>query len=84
MRRFHEGDLIQKAATAEVLSAILFQSCDINRAVDQPRIHLIAEALIGSRYEYVLKDYLKVYYYQGLTEEGRQFLSTLTNEGFQA
>lgn len=84
MRRFHEGDLIQKAATAEVLSAILFQSCDINRAVDQPRIHLIAESLIGSRYEYVLKDYLKVYYYQGLTEEGRQFLSTLKNEGFQA
>lgn len=83
IKRFRDGDFMQKAATAEALSAILFQSCDVNRSQDHSRIQMIAEALIASRYEYVLKDYLKIYYYQGLTEEGKQFLSILTSQGYQ-
>ena len=74
--------MLRKAAQAEILSAILFQRCDIHRSEDQKRIQLIAEALIGSPYEYVLRDYLNVYYYRGLTDEGKQFLATLQAQGY--
>lgn len=82
LRRFNDGDLLQKAAQAEILSAILFQSCDVNRSQDQARIQAISEALIHSKYEYVLRDYIQVYYYKGLTEEGKHFLETLKSQGF--
>lgn len=83
LRRFHDSGLMAKAAQAEILSAILFQRCDVNRHEDQARIHAIAAALIGSPYDYVLRDYLNVYYYQGLTEEGKHFLATLKAEGYE-
>ncbi len=82
LKRFKEDNLLRKAAQAEILSAILFQRCDIHRSEDQKRIQLIAEALIGSPYEYVLRDYLNVYYYRGLTDEGKQFLATLQAQGY--
>lgn len=83
LRRFRESGLLHKAAQAEILSAILFQRCDVNRHEDQARIRAISSALIGSPYEYVLRDYLNVYYYQGLTEEGKHFLATLKAEGYE-
>ncbi|HEU5281158.1 MAG TPA: Dot/Icm T4SS effector AnkH/LegA3 [Gammaproteobacteria bacterium] len=83
LKRFQEGDLLHKAAQAEILSAILFQSCDVNRSQDQARIQAISAALIGSKYEYVLRDYVQVYYYKGITEEGKHFLETLKSQGFE-
>jgi hypothetical protein len=83
LRHFQEGDLLHKAAQAEILSAILFQSCDVNRSTDQARIQAISAVLIGSKYEYVLRDYVQVYYYKGITEEGKHFLETLKSQGFE-
>lgn len=70
---FKDGDAIRKASKAEILAAILFQSCQRREANDKRRGEEILSVLAGSKYEYVLRNYLQIYYYQGNTDEGKQF-----------
>ncbi len=79
---FNEGDSIRKTSKAEILAAILFQRCDPNRLEDKSRIDAILAVLIGSPYEYILKNYLKIYLYKGMTDEGKQFGELLREYGF--
>lgn len=79
---FNEGDAMRKACKAEILSAILFQRCDPNRLEDKSRIDAILAVLVGSPYEYILRNYLKIYLYQGMTEEGKRFAELLREHGF--
>lgn len=79
---FNEGDAIRKGSKAEILAAILFQRCDPSRHDDKPRIDAILRVLIGSPYEYVLRNYLKVYLYKGMTDEGKRFSDLLREYGF--
>lgn len=78
---FKEGDILRQASKAEILAAILFQRCDLSRLQDRSRIDLIMSVLVGSRYEYILKNYLNVYLYKGMTEEGKHFQNLLKDYG---
>jgi hypothetical protein len=80
---YNEGDKIRKACKAEILTAILFQRCDPNRLEDKSRIDEILSVLMGSPYEYMLRNYLKIYYYEGMTEEGKRFSELLKEYGFK-
>lgn len=74
---YEEGDAIRKACKAEILAAILFQRCDLNHLSDRNRIESILSLLIHSPYEYLLKNYLRVYFYENRTEEGKRFAEML-------
>jgi len=82
IRSYEEGDSIRKACKAEILAAILFQRCDVNNPVDKERIDLILKVLIKSPYEYLLQNYLRVYYYENYTEEGKRFAELLRVCGY--
>lgn len=73
IQSYKEGGPLRKAAKAEILAAILFQRCDFRNPSDRPRIESILSVLIKSPYEYLLKNYLRVYYFEGMTEEGKRF-----------
>lgn len=82
IRGFEEGDPMHKAAKAEILAAILFQRCDFNSRKDKERIEMILSLFLNSPFEYILKNYLRVYYYEGYTEKGKQFAQLLKEHGF--
>lgn len=82
IQSFKESDAVRKACKAEILAAILFQRCDFNHPQDRNRIDAILSVLIGSKYEYILRNYLQVYYYEGMTEEGKRFSEMLKQYGF--
>lgn len=77
IQSYEEGDAIRKATKAEILAAILFQRCSIENVGDKDRIESILRVLIKSPYEYILKNYLRVYYYENHTAEGKQFSDLL-------
>lgn len=83
IQSFNEGDAIRKACKAEILAAILFQRCDASRLEDKMRIEAILSVLIGSKYEYILRNYLQVYLYDGMTEEGKRFSELLKQYEFK-
>lgn len=79
---YEQGDAIRKACKAEILAAVLFQSCDFNNPTDNSRIETILSLLVKSPYEYILRNYLRIYYYESYTEEGRRFFELLKKYGF--
>lgn len=83
IQRFNESDFLRKAAHAEILAAILFQryNADIHAYADQ--IELIVTLLLNSPYDYILKNYLSVYYYENYTEEGKRFFDLLRSYGLK-
>lgn len=82
IQRFHEGDAIRKATKAEILAAILFQRCNPGQSSDRERIELILTELLKSPYEYLLQNYLRTYYFENYTEEGRRFAELLKEYGY--
>jgi hypothetical protein len=83
IQSFKESDPIRKACKAEILAAILFQSCKDNQREDADRIQSILDILATPQYEYVIQNYIKVYCYEDLGEEGKNFLSILKKYGYQ-
>jgi hypothetical protein len=83
IQSYKEGDAIRKACKAEILVAILFQRCTTTNIADRERIETILNLLIHSPYEYILKNYVRVYYYEGLTEEGKRFAELLKEYGMK-
>jgi hypothetical protein len=83
IQSYRQGDSLRKASKAEILAAILFEACDIKNVADRDRIENIVAILRNSPYEYILKNYLRVYYYEGHTEEGKRFAELLKEYGFQ-
>lgn len=82
IQSYERGDAIRKACKAEILAAILFQRCNPESATDQQYIESILSVLIKSPYEYILRNYLRIYYYENPTEEGKRFFQLLKNYGF--
>lgn len=82
IQRFQESDKIRKACHAEVLASILFQRCDGQQLADKERINSILSLLLHSPYEYILKNYLRIYYYEQPTEEGKRFAELLKKYGY--
>jgi hypothetical protein len=83
IQSYEQGDPIRKASKAEILAAVLFQSCDYQNVSDTSRIETILNLLLKSPYEYILKDYLRVYYYENYTEEGKRFSELLKRYGYE-
>jgi hypothetical protein len=83
IQSFQDSDPIRKACKAEILAAILFQRCDASRLDDKSRIDAIMSVLIGSKYEYILRNYLQIYFYDGMTEEGKRFSELLKKYNFK-
>jgi hypothetical protein len=82
IQSFEESDSIRKACKAEILAAILFQRCDMSNTSDRDHIENILSVLIKSPYQYLLKNYLRVYYYENYTEEGKRFAQMLKEYGY--
>lgn len=81
INRFNESDVIRKASHAEILAAILFQRCDTENIQDRARVETIIQLLANSPYRYLLVNYVRVYYYEGNTDEGRRFFELLKEHG---
>ncbi len=81
IRRFQESDPLRKACQAEILAAILFQRLKPENRSDQDDIELILSLLIGSPYEYILRNYVKVFYFEKQREDGKAFFNLLKNHG---
>jgi hypothetical protein len=82
IQSYEEGDAIRKACKAEILAAVLFQRCLSDNAADRERMELILSLLLNSPYEYILQNYLRVYYFESYTEEGKQFYAMLKEHGY--
>jgi hypothetical protein len=83
IKSFHEGDMLRKASKAEILAAILFQRSTSESASDRKYQEMILPILLNPKYEYLLKNYLRVYYYEGLTPEGKRFAEILREHGLK-
>jgi hypothetical protein len=83
IQSYKEGDAIRKACKAEILAAILFQRCEMSNTADRERIELILSVLLNSPYEYILHNYLRVYYFENYTEEGKRFAEMLKQYGYK-
>lgn len=82
IQSFKESDPVRKACKGEILAAILFQAC-ADPGVDQSeRIQSILEVLNTPQYEYILQNYIKVYCYEDMGEEGKNFLRLLQRYGY--
>jgi hypothetical protein len=58
---FYEANAARKASKAALLAAVLFQTCKYTVAQDIHRANKILAVLATPNYEYILKNYLKVY-----------------------
>lgn len=82
IQRYQEGGRMHKATNAEILAAILFQRCDRYKANERTRMEKILEILLKSPYEYILRNYLRVYHYENPSPEGKIFAEVLREYGF--
>ena len=82
IQSYNEGDVLRKACKAEILAAVLFERCNPDNPSDRDRIESILTLLIKSPYEYLLKNYVRIYYYEGHTEEGKRFYELLKEYGY--
>lgn len=76
-------DSIRRICKAEILAAILFQSCNNPDLAKHERVELILNILIQPEYEYILQNYIQSYCYEDHGEEGRNFLRLLREYGYQ-
>lgn len=82
IQAYEDGDAIRKASKAEIFAAILFQRCDLDNRTDQARIEMILNLLLKSPYHYLLRNYLRVYYFDNYSEEGKRFSDFLKEYGY--
>lgn len=82
IQSFNQGDTVRKATKAEILAAILFQTCNNTEMMNQDRIELILNILLQPQYEYILKNYVKSYSFESVGDEGKDFLRLLRSYGY--
>ncbi len=83
IENFKQAGKVRKACKAEILAAILFQSCGQGTPLDNERAEAILTALSIPEYEHILQNYVKSYCYEDVSEEGQNFLKLLRNFGFK-
>ena len=81
IKSFKDSDRIRKSCKAEILAAILFQSCGGGSPIDNDRAGLILSVLAAPEYESILKNYIQAYCYEDYSEEGQNFLRLLRAHG---
>lgn len=79
LQSFFTANELRKATKAELLAAILFQEFNSSAIPDNEITDKILPVLYNSPYKYILDNYLQIYYYQGATEEGKNFAHMLKN-----
>ena len=70
---FKEADQIRKKAIAEILCAVLFESCSAEKKEDHPLIKKIVPILKTKGLEYISESYMTAYYRHQKTESGENF-----------
>lgn len=82
IQRFKEADPLRKACKAEILGAILFQTCKLEQTKDQARIEAIIDIFSTYEYQYILQNYIKAYCYEDMSDEGKSFMRLMQRYGF--
>lgn len=82
IQSFEESDSIRKACKAEILAAILYQSCKEHNPIDQERINSILPILTSPDYDYILQNYIRSYCYEDQSPEGSRFSRLLKDYGY--
>jgi hypothetical protein len=82
IQSFKQTDSIRKACKAEILAAILFQSCAEDTSKNRERIQEILPILMNLMYEHILQNYVQSYCYEDQSDEGKQFLRMLKENGY--
>lgn len=82
IQSFQQADSIRKACKAEILAAILFQSCGGVSPLEQERAEMVLRALAIPEYEHIIRNYVQSYCYEDYSEEGQNFLRLLRNNGY--
>ncbi len=82
IQSLQQADSIRKACKAEILAAVLFQSCGGVSPLDQERAETILRALVLPEYEPIIRNYVQTYCYEDYSEEGQNFLRLLRNNGY--
>lgn len=83
IQSFKDSDSIRKACKAEILAAILFQHCQSHAVADRNRMESIIKLLLNSEFEYILKNYIKIYHFEGYTAEGKYFAELMKQHGLK-
>jgi hypothetical protein len=82
MQGFKQADAVRKACKAEILAAILYQSCREDNALNASRIEDILAIFSDPLYKHVLLNYVKSYCYEDHSEEGQHFMQILRSHDF--
>lgn len=83
IQSFKQANVLRKACKAEILGAILFQSCKMENTKDRGRIESILEVLATPQYDYVIQNYIKTYCYEDISDDGKHFMRMLQSYGYQ-
>lgn len=83
IQSFRDADSIRKACKAEILAAILFQSCNSGSMLDRDRAESILSVINTPKYEHIVQNYIKSYCYEDSSEEGKSFLQLLKTLGYR-
>ena len=74
---FKHDNVIAKATKAELLGMVLLQSCDYNNPEDLIRAKKILDVLLQPRYQYILKNLIRIYIFSGKSDMGDNFAQLL-------
>lgn len=77
IQSFKHANPVRQACKAEILAAILYQSCREDNALNETRIEEILQVLSDPRYKHILLNYVKSYCYEDQSDEGQQFMRIL-------
>lgn len=81
IHRFYSANPLRKASFVAMLGAVLFQTCDHEKAHHVKRAEKILKILTLPDYYYVLKSYLDEYCIKRLTRKGNNLLKLLDDCG---
>ncbi len=81
IQRFYLAEKARRASIAQMLGAVLFQTCDAELSHHLVRAEKILTILGLPEYQYILDSYLKVYCIDTLTKKGNNFLKLLDDFG---
>ncbi|MDX2346707.1 MAG: ankyrin repeat domain-containing protein [Legionella sp.] len=81
IQRFYLADKARRASLAQMLGAVLFQTCDAALPHHLIRAEKILTLLALPEYKYILDSYLKVYCVDSLTKKGNNLLKLLDDFG---
>ena len=74
---FKDADKKRRATIAEILCAVLFESCSAANKEDHDRIKKIVPILKTKELEYITESYIKAYYQLQKTDAGENFIKML-------